>query len=222
MRSIHDWFPYLARFLRLLVVTAELESHRRKQLVLEVGLAARGEPLVKGRAEDWRRHAFIDGRLDGPSTFARIGYSASELLIVPDRLTSETAVKSSNQEAITLPRRHTSAMSRKLKSYWYCSGSRSGVVSASMSCGCLPMFASRRMPNPSAYAAMSAVLDSVVDHLHEMARAVWAAVEVTVFSRAAELLATRRLRDIADSGANVAKIGSRRLTTSSSPPIIMQ
>ena len=31
-----------------------------------------------------------------------------------------------------------------------------------------------------------------------MARAVWAAVEVTLFSRAAELLATRRARDVAD------------------------
>src|SRR5216683_1229023 len=58
-------------------------------------------------------------------------------------------------EAITLPRRHTSAMSRRSKSYWYCSGARSGVVSASTASARVPTLALRKMPSPSAYAAIS-------------------------------------------------------------------
>src|SRR2546422_8121922 len=49
-------------------------------------------------------------------------------------VSSALAVRSSSHEAITLPRRQTSAMSRMLKSYWYSSGLRSGVVSASTAC----------------------------------------------------------------------------------------
>jgi len=58
------------------------------------------------------------------------------------------AVRSRSHDAITLPRRHTSAMSSTLRSYWYSEGSRSGVVSASTSCSREPTFAPRRMPKP--------------------------------------------------------------------------
>src|SRR4030095_207570 len=43
---------------------------------------------------------------------------------------SAEAVRSSSQEATTLPRRHSSVISARLKSYWKCSGFRSGVTSA--------------------------------------------------------------------------------------------
>src|SRR2546422_4456263 len=56
-------------------------------------------------------------------------------------VSSALAVRSSSHEAITLPRRQTSAMSRMLKSYWYSSGLRSGVVSASTACSDLPTLA---------------------------------------------------------------------------------
>src|SRR5512135_3871736 len=40
----------------LFVVSAELEAHRREQLVREVGLTPRGEALVQRRGEHGRRH----------------------------------------------------------------------------------------------------------------------------------------------------------------------
>src|SRR5262245_51189828 len=42
------------------------------------------------------------------------------------------------------------------------------------------------------------VFDSIMDHLHEVARAVLTAVKITMFGRSAEPFAAGRLRDIAD------------------------
>src|SRR5580692_4138433 len=46
-----------------------------------------------------------------------------------------SAVRSTSHDPTTEPRRHTSATSATSISYWYISGSRSGVVSASASLG---------------------------------------------------------------------------------------
>src|SRR5437867_977411 len=43
-------------------------------------------------------------------------------------LASAAAVRSRSHEATTLPRRHTSAISARIRSYWYYSGLRSGFV----------------------------------------------------------------------------------------------
>src|SRR5260370_307089 len=85
-------------------------------------------------------------------------------------VSSAPAVRSSSHEAITLPRRQTSATSRRLKSYWYSSGLRSGVGDH------------------------DAVLDAVVDHLHEMAGTGRAAMQIAALGRAADLLASGKPR----------------------------
>src|SRR6478735_1782748 len=51
----------------------------------------------------------------------------------PGSAASAWAVRSSSHEVMTLPRRHSSVTSARSKSYWKCSGLRSGVVSASAS-----------------------------------------------------------------------------------------
>ena len=57
-----------------------------------------------------------------------------------------------------------------------------------------------------------AVLDPIVDHLHEVAGAGRPAVQIAVFGGAAHLLPPRRARAVAIPGARAAKIGSRRRT----------
>ena len=68
------------------------------------------------------------------------------------------------------------------------------------------------------------VFDAIVNHLDEVAGAVGAAVQIALLRRAAEVLsrapACAGCRPMP--GASVAKIGSRCLTTATSPPIIMQ
>jgi hypothetical protein len=66
------------------------------------------------------------------------------------------------------------------------------------------------------------VLDAIVDHLDEVAGAVGAAVQVALLGGAFALLASGGARNVARAGASVLKIGSRCVTASTSPPIIMQ
>ena len=98
-------------------VATELVAHRREQFVGEFGLAAGAEPFVKRRRQDMGRHGFIDGGLDGPAPFAGIRDPAAEVC-QGGSLSKAIACRSSSHEATTLPRRHNSAMSRRLKSYW--------------------------------------------------------------------------------------------------------
>ena len=74
-------------------------------------------------------------------------------------------------------------------------GSRSGVVSASRPCGCLPTFGVLQDVAALGVRGHEAVLDAVVDHLHEVARRRRAAVQVAVLGGAAEPLAAGRARD---------------------------
>src|SRR5205823_3396246 len=62
----------------LLDVSTELAPHGRKQLVLEIGLAARAEPLVERRGEDRNGHRLVDGGLDRPPPLARVGNAPFE------------------------------------------------------------------------------------------------------------------------------------------------
>ena len=62
----------------LLKMPAELVAHGREQLVGEIRLAARAEPLVERRGEHMGRHALVDGGLDRPAAFAGIGHPPAE------------------------------------------------------------------------------------------------------------------------------------------------
>src|ERR1700685_3117408 len=63
----------------LLEVAAELKAHGGKQLVREIRLTARGEPLVQSRGENRCRHGLVNRCLYGPAPFAGIGDAAGEL-----------------------------------------------------------------------------------------------------------------------------------------------
>ena len=67
-----------------------------------------------------------------------------------------------------------------------------------------------------------AVLDAVVDHLDEVAGAARPAVQVAVFGGAAAFSRPGVRGAASIPGARAAKIGSRRRTAASSPPIIRQ
>src|ERR1700761_731031 len=64
---------------RLLQMAAELEAHRREQLVLVVGLTARKKSFVKRGAQHWDWHAFVDSSLDCPPAFTGVGNAAGKV-----------------------------------------------------------------------------------------------------------------------------------------------
>ena len=147
-----------------------------------------------------------------PANFASAGSSISE-----------AAVRSSSQEAITLPRRQTSAMSRERQIVLIIVGiaerSRFGVDGLSFLADVGPP------QNRQAFGigGHDAVLDAVVDHFDEVPGPVRPAVQIAVFGRAADCPSRPGVRGAESTGgASVAKIGSSRLTISTSPPIIWQ
>jgi hypothetical protein len=135
---------------------------------------------------------------------------------------SAAAVRSSSHDPTTLPRRQTSAISGMSKSYWYSSGLRSGVVSASISCSARPMSALSRMFRPSANAAIipySIPLWTIFTK--------WPAPLGPQCSQPCSAGAGSPSRPGVRSaastpGASDEKNGSRRSTAVSSPPIIRQ
>ena len=102
---------------RFLHVSAELEAHGRQQFVLEIRRTARGKALEECRGEDRHWDRLVDGGLDRPAPFPESETRPAKPASAAS-LARAAAVRSSSHEAITLPRRHTSAMSRKLRSYW--------------------------------------------------------------------------------------------------------
>src|SRR5258706_4930804 len=60
-------------------VTAELEAHRREQLVGKFGVAAGTEALIQSSGENRSGHGLVDGGLDGPTAFAGIRDATREL-----------------------------------------------------------------------------------------------------------------------------------------------
>src|ERR1700751_432645 len=59
-------------------MAAEGEAHGGEDLVGIVGEIARAEALVESGSEDVRRHAFVDGGLDGPAAFAGVRDATTE------------------------------------------------------------------------------------------------------------------------------------------------
>src|ERR1017187_9674654 len=64
--------PLLRGFFQM---PAESVAHGREQLVLKICVATRTETRVKRRGQHRRRHAFINGRLDRPSSFTGVGHA---------------------------------------------------------------------------------------------------------------------------------------------------
>ena len=101
---------------------------------------------------------------------------------------------------MTLPRRHTSAMSRQIQVVLVVFGvaqrRRLGVDLVIL------LADVRRAQDVHAFGIRRhhAVLDAVVDHLHEMAGAVRAAMEVALLGRSARLFASGGAVDVADTG----------------------
>ena len=84
--------------------------------------------------------------------------------------TKLAAVRSNNHDAITLPRCHTSAISRQIEDHIDTARGDAVVWSpASIAWCCFPTFAARQIPSPLSIGGHETVLNPVVDHLDKMA-----------------------------------------------------
>src|SRR6516225_4203733 len=94
---------------RLLDMTAEFIAHGGEQFIGECRLATRAETFVERGRKDRSRHSLVDCGLNRPASFSGVGDSARKVIergILGQRSGGE----------VKQPRRHTSAMSRRLRS----------------------------------------------------------------------------------------------------------
>jgi hypothetical protein len=60
-------------------MTSKGETHGGKQLVCKIGVASGAKSLIKRGGEDWSRNTLVNGSLDRPPAFSRVGDSPSKL-----------------------------------------------------------------------------------------------------------------------------------------------
>src|SRR5215472_1270607 len=77
-----DSFMFDSLFRGFFEMSAELETHRREQLVLIIRLAARTKALIERGGEHRHRYGLVDGGLDRPAPFSGVGHAACKLLQV--------------------------------------------------------------------------------------------------------------------------------------------
>ena len=90
-------------------MTTEFIAHGGENLVGKVRMAARTESCGQRRAENGSRDTFFDGCHNRPAALAGIRNTAFEK---SDGSSIMAAVRSSSHDAMTLPRRHSSAISQ--------------------------------------------------------------------------------------------------------------
>src|SRR4030095_971235 len=99
-------------------MSTELIAQSREQFVGEICLAARAKTLIQSGRQDVRGHSLVDGGLDRPAPLPRAPPPESAPRPAngarAESAARAVAARSSSHDAITLPRRHTSAMSGRL------------------------------------------------------------------------------------------------------------
>src|SRR5215218_2173510 len=167
---------------RLLVVAAELLAHRREDLVAEVAEPARVEALVQGGGEDRRRHSLVDRRDRRPAALAGVGDAATELLEAGgflQRRRGQVEQPGADHAAAAPDLGDLGQVEVVLVVLRVVERRRLGVGLALGLAGVGVL----EDVQPLGVGGHHPVLDPVVDHLHEVAGAVRAAVEVAVLRR---------------------------------------
>src|SRR5215218_2182445 len=176
---------------RLLVVAAELLAHRREDFVAEVAEPARVEALVQGGGEDRRRHPLVDRRDRRPATLAGVGDAAGELLEVArflQRRRGQVEQPGADYAAAAPDLGDLRQVEVVLVVLGVVERRRLGVGLA------LDLAGVGVLEDVQALgiSGHQPVLDAVVDHLHEVAGPVRAAVEVALLRRRDVPAAARR------------------------------
>jgi hypothetical protein len=120
----------------MLDMAAKFEAHRRQEPVAEIMVLPGTKALEKRSCENIGGHRLLNRRIDGPTAFARI-LDVTRKVCKRGVFGKRHGGRSSSQDEMTLPRRHTSAISARSKVNRSLSGRRASA---------LP----RKMPKPSA------------------------------------------------------------------------
>src|ERR1700742_256009 len=166
-----------------LFVATELVAHRRQDFVAEVAEVTRVEALVQRRGEDRGRHALLDRRDRGPAPLPRVGHAAAvlgQLRALGERRRGQVEQPGADHRAASPDLGDRRDVEVEFVELGLVERRRLGVVEpfGFARVGVLEDVQALRV------GGHDPVLDPVVDHLHEVAGAARAAVEVAVLGRA--------------------------------------
>ena len=164
-----------------------------QHLVGEVVLAARAEAFVQRGTENRGRDRLVDGRRDRPASLARVRHPAGELRqvrAIEERDGGQVQQPRGDDAAATPDLGDVGQVQIVLVVLGVAQRRGFGIDGALLLAG----VGVAKDVQPLRVGGHDAVLDAVVDHLDEVARAARTAVQVAVFGGAAYLLPTGRAR----------------------------
>ena len=197
-----EWTSLIATVPRPLTASRGVRRTRSASPTTAVGelrLAARTEALIEGSGQDGHGNRLVDGGVDRPPPFTRIGHAAREIR-------QPGILDEGSRRQVEQPGRDHAAAAPQL-------GDVAKVEVVLVVLGVpqrrrLGIDGARSPSNvggaqhaqPFGVGGHDAVLDPVVHHLDEMAGAVRSAVQIPPFGGAADALSPRRAWDVADAG----------------------
>src|SRR5579885_667828 len=169
--------------LRLFEVAAEGVAHGGEELVGVFGLAARTEAFIEGRTEDGGGDRFVDGGGDGPATLAGVGDAALEFRevgVFQQGLGREVEQPGGNDAAAPPEFGDIGDIEAVLVILRVAQRGRFGIdeLLVQADIGVVQDI------QPFGVGGHDAILDAVVNHLHEVAGAMRATAQVAVLGRA--------------------------------------
>src|SRR5262245_43487309 len=193
--SASEWGTFIlsSSFCGFFQMPAKLITHRREQLVGKIRLAAGAEALIERRTQHVSRHCFVDGSFDCPAPLAGVRNSAFELLqsrILNQGCRRQIEQPRGNHAAAPPHFRDVRKIEIVLVMFRVAQRCRLGID--------LPLLLAdvggSQDTEPLSVGGHDAVLDPVMNHLDEVAGAIGAAMQVTLFGGAVGLLAARGAR----------------------------
>ena len=178
-------------------VSAELITHRREQLVLEVRFAARAETCVQRGRQDRSGDRLVDRRHDRPASLAGVGHAAGELRqrrILQQRDRREVEQPGGDDAAAAPHFSHVPEVDVVLVMRGVAKRRRLRVDSMRL----LADVGGTQDSHALRVGRHEAVLNPVVHHLDEVPGAVRPAVKVALLGGTAGSFATWGARDVAD------------------------
>src|ERR1700733_8368723 len=156
-------------------MTAKLVAHRRQKFIREVGLTARTETLIKRHSQHRSRNSLIDPGLDRPSSFARIRDSTAKLRhlrILQQRSRGQVQQPRSNDTPTPPNFSHIRQIEVILVVFRIAQRRRLSINLGGM----LANIGSLQYSESLSVSRHHPILDTVMDHLDEVATAIGPAV----------------------------------------------
>src|SRR4029434_8078891 len=201
-----EWGTFIlsSSFCGFFQMSAELIAHRGEQLVGKICLATRAKTLIQRSCQDMSRHTLVDGSLDRPAPLARVRNLTCEFREcgISDQRDRRQVQQPRGDHAAAPPHlRNVRSIEIVLIMLRVTQRRRLGIALMFL----LAYVGGTQDTQAFGVGRHDAVLNAVMNHLDEVAGAVWPAVQITLLGGTANLFTPRRARYVAWAGSQPGK-----------------